>query len=122
MTHISVSLLSKPDPEKSRLIWTDLGGHRPETLRNLISALLASILCFAILGWVMVAGWLSATVCAVLGASWTLAMFLGAIALTFQKRREEADDASALGLLLRDDRLWAGILCSFAVFFLYHYY
>ena len=83
LTHISVSLLSKPDPEKSRLIWTDLGGHRPETLRNLISALLASILCFAILGWVMVAEWLSPAVCAVLGASWTLAMFLGVIVMTF---------------------------------------
>ena len=122
LTHIFVSLLSKPDAEKSRLVWTDLGGHRPETLRNLISALLASILFFAILGWVMVAEWLSPAVCAVLGAIWTLAMFLGAIAMTFQKRREEADDASALGVVLRDDRLWAGILCSLAVFLMYHYY
>ncbi len=123
LTHISVSLLSEPDPEKSRLTWTDLGGHRPETLRNLIGALVASILFFAILAWIMVAGWLSPTVCAALGALWTLAMFLGVVALKFQKRREEAgEEMSALRVVLRDDRLWAGILCSFAVFFLYHYY
>ena len=123
LTHIFVGLRSEPDPEKSRLTWTDLGGHRPETLRNLISALLASLLFFAILAWVMVAGWLGATACGALGAIWTLAMFLGVVALKFQQRREEAGaKMSAFGVVLRDDRLWAGILCSFAVFFLYHYY
>ena len=123
LTHILVSLLSKPDAEKSRLVWTDLGGHRPETPRNLTAAILASILWLAILGWVMVAGWLSPVVCAGVGAIWTLAMFLGAIALTFQKRRAEAGAAaSAPGVFLRDDRLWAGILCSLAVFLMYFYY
>ncbi len=123
LTHIVVSLLSRPDAEKGKLVWTDLGGHRPTTLRNLAAAILASILFLLILGRVMVAGWLSPTLCGALGGVWTLAMFLGAIMLGFQKRREEAaKEVSALGFLISDDRLWAGLLCSLAVFLLYHYY
>ncbi len=123
LTHILVSLLSRPDEQKSTLVWSHLGGHDPGTQRNVIVAILASLVWLAILARVMVAGWLSPVVCAGLGAIWTLSMFLGAIALTLRKRRRQsAQDLPALGFFLSDDRLWAGILCSLAVFFLYHYY
>ena len=111
LTHVVVSLLSKPDSKKGKLVWTDLGGHRPTSLRDLAIAVLASILLLVVLGRVMVAGWLTPTVCGVLGGIWVLAVFVGVILLGFQKRREEAArDASALGLFLSDDRLWAGLL------------
>jgi len=123
LTHILISLRSKPDEEKSKLIWTDLGGHRPEKLRNIVISILATILFLTILGWMMVTGWLTTTVSAALGGVWILAMFVGSILVELKKGRKEDDETVfSLAIFLGDDRLWAGILCSLAAFFLYQYY
>ncbi|MDA1054772.1 MAG: sodium/solute symporter [Planctomycetota bacterium] len=110
--HVVVSLLTAKDEVKSRLVWTELGGHKPGTLRNIFLALLGSICFFAILAGVMVAG-TNPAICAVVGVLWTLGMFAGAIKLYPRK------DASHW---LLDDRSWAGLLCSLAVFMMYYFY
>lgn len=123
LTHILISLRSKPDEEKSKLVWTDLGGHRPEKLRNIVISILATILFLTILGWMMVTGWLTTTVSAALGGVWILAMFVGSILVELKKGRKEDDETVfSLAIFLGDDRLWAGVLCSLAAFFLYQYY
>ena len=43
--HVVVSLLTTKDEEKSRLVWTDLGGHEPGTLKKLFLAIFGSV-CF----------------------------------------------------------------------------
>jgi SSS family solute:Na+ symporter len=110
--YVVTSLLTKADEEKGRLGWTDLGGHEPGTLTNLFLALLGSVGVFAVLAYFLVAG-TNPTICAMGGALWTLAMFAGAI--KFYPRVEKSR-------WLFDDRLWAGTLCSLAVFMLYYFY
>ena len=112
VVHVIVSLLTTKDEQKSRLVWTELGGHAPGTLRNLFLTLLGSVCFFAVLACVMVAG-TSPGICATIGSLWTFAMFAGAIRLY---PREETSR------WFFDDRTWAGLLCSMAVFMLYYFY
>ena len=114
-------MFTKRDAKKERLTWTDLGGHAPRDLRNLMSAILASIGIFAVLGLLMYQEWLSPSVCAVLGAAWTLAAFSGAV-LRRMTRGDTASESNRLAAVLRDDHTWAGILCSLAVFMMYYFY
>jgi SSS family solute:Na+ symporter len=110
--YVVTSLLTKQDEEKSRLTWTDLGGHEPNTLRRLFLALLASIGFFALFGYIMYLGVLSPGLCALVGALWTLALFVGAVKLY---PRES-------GSFVTDDRAWSGLLCALAVFMMYYFY
>ncbi len=117
--HIVVSLLTRPDAEKGRLVWTDLGGHAPGTLARSFAMILGSIGVFALLGWVMVSETLSPTVCGVLGMIWTWIAFSPTV--LHHKRQRQENGASPIAALLTEDRFWAAILCSLAVFMLYHY-
>ncbi len=110
--HVAVSLLTPHDEKKSRLVWTELGGHEPGTLKNLFLAVLGSVFFFAVLAFIMVAG-MNPTICAAVGSLWTLAMFAGAITLYPRK-----DKTKWFG----DDRAWAGLLCSLAVFMMFYFY
>lgn len=124
VVHVVVSLLEKPDPEKSRLVWTDLGGHAPNDMRNLFTALLVSVGLFALLGWLMVSEYLSPYYCAVLASGWTLLMFARAVSRSVAKRREQAEGPppSVAATLLSEDRLWAGILCALTVWMHFYFY
>ncbi len=130
-TFVVVSLMGQPDTEKGRLVWTDLGGHDPGVLRRLITAILVSILVFAILGWVMYSKWITPTTAALLGSGWTLAMFVGAMIVAPRKLPgsapgEPSDGSGGVGVLMRrilgDDRLPAGILSATAIFLTYYFY
>lgn len=113
LVYVGVSLATTPDPKKGRLVWTDLGGHRPGTLRRLGLAVLLAVAVFAALGFLMYAGWVSPTLCAWLGAGWTLATFLVAVA--------SGNDEGLRGFVL-DDRTWAGLLSAAAVFMMFYFY
>jgi Na+/proline symporter len=137
-TFVVVSLLGKPDVEKGRLVWTDLGGHDPGVLRQLVTAILVSILVFAILGWVMYSKWVTPTTAAFLGSGWTLAMFVGAMIVAPRRIAQSASggasaksggasaESGGAGFLMRrmlgDDRLPAGILSATAIFLTYYFY
>lgn len=110
--YVVTSFLTQQDTKKSHLTWTDLGGHDPTTLKNLMLALVGSIVFFAVLGYLMYAKVLTPGVCAFTGAGWTMATFVGAINLY---PRES-------GSFLTDDRSWAGLLCALAVFMMYAFY
>jgi SSS family solute:Na+ symporter len=110
--HVVVSLRTAKDEAKSKLVWTDLGGHEPGTLKKLFLAIFGSVCFFAVIACLMVFAEISPTLCALIGAVWTLAMFAGAI------RLYPREDASWLS----DDRAWAGLLCALAVFMMYCFY
>jgi SSS family solute:Na+ symporter len=125
LVHVVVSLKGQPDAEKSRLVWTDLGGHSSGDVRNLLTAFLISLVFFAILGWSMYSEWLNPQTCAALGAIWTFLIFTGMILRALMKRqadRERGVDLNLLVAVLREDRFWAGILCALAVFMHYYFY
>ena len=117
LLYVVISLLQQPDAEKSRLTWTDLGGHAADDLKKLLTKLVVSIGVFAVLGGIMVAGWLSPTVCAWIAAAWTMGMFVLGM-----RRSSGKEDSTTLMGRLREDRLWAGILCSLAVFMHFYFY
>jgi len=122
---VAISLRGRPDAEKGRLTWTDLGGHDAGDLKNLLTAFVISLAVFALLGGMMVAGWLSPTVCAWLAAIWTMSMFLRAIrrsSAASRATRHSDHPPSVLVSWLCEDRFWAGILCAIAVFMHYYFY
>jgi len=124
--YVIVSLCTPYDAEKGRLIWTDLGGHRPETIGVLAIALVASIGVYALLAFFMVTSGLPPSIAAVCGSLWTFAMFVGSI---FWSKRKVSDDKAKPSKstdaplpFFADDRLWAGILCGLAVFMMFYFY
>ena len=118
---ILVSQLHPPDPEKSRITWTDLGGHAPDYLRFLGLTILVSILVYASLGWFMYQGQLDQTIAALLAAAWTFSAYLREILL--RKGSEERDPHQGIGRrLLRDERTLAGLLAATAMFMMYYFY
>jgi SSS family solute:Na+ symporter len=121
LLHIIVSLMTRPDEEKSRLNWTDVGGHRPSDLKNLVIRILGTIAIFAILAVLMVYETITPAVASCLASVVTFASFQHHIALN---RRTTVDDTDAEFIvpLPRDDRFWASLLCSAAVFLHYFYY
>ena len=119
LLYIAISLVTPGDPEKGRLVWTDLGGHQPSVLRNLVLAISISIAIYMILGTLMYLNYVSPTVAAFTGALWTLAMFAASILVS---RKTASKNGEEITTLFADDRVWSGLLCSLAVFMLYFFY
>lgn len=128
LVYFVVSLFTRHDPEKSKLNWTDLGGHSRGDLKALVTLMLLSVLAFALIGVAMVNELMVPGVAATVAAAWTFAVF------QFHIRRHRRatttgseDNASGPGgqmivPLFGDDRFWASLLCSAAVFMHYYYY
>ncbi|MCH2124751.1 MAG: sodium/solute symporter [Pirellulaceae bacterium] len=117
--YIGISYLQQPDPEKSRITWTDLGGHAPDHLRSLSCILLISVAVYALLGWLMVQGTLNQVVAALLASGWTLAAYAR------QVLRSDPTATAAqhpLQRLLQDERSLAGVLAAIAMFMMYYFY
>jgi len=121
LLHIIVSMMTRPDEEKSRLNWTDVGGHRPSDLRNLVVQILGTIAIFAVLAVLMVYETITPGAASCLAGIVTFASFQRHISLN---RRTTVDDSGAESVvpLPSDDRFWASLLCSAAVFLHYFYY
>ena len=122
-TYVAISLRGTVDPERCRLTWTRLGGHSANALRKLCARIGASLALFGLLAVAMYSGWLSPVPCAIAGSLWTLAMFLQAIVRSPHRARDNGSKRiGPLRLFAADDRLWAGLLCSVAVWMMYYYY
>ncbi|MEM7230823.1 MAG: sodium/solute symporter [Planctomycetota bacterium] len=115
-THVIVSKLTTKDPEKSKLTWTDLGGHEPNALRNVFLGLAVSIALFAVLGALMVYEVFAPGLCASVACIWTLSLFVRMISKSGPR------SGTGLGAWIGDDRLWAGILSGLAMFCMYWFY
>ena len=125
LIHVIVSTFTKSDSEKSRLVWTDLGGHAPGSLRNLILTVLLSIVVFAILGYWMYAERLSPSTAAIFACVWTLGVYARQILLKRVNRGWDAGSRNQTGIvasIVSDDLFWAGILCAIAVFMHFYFF
>lgn len=125
LIHVTVSLMSQGDDQKSKLVWAELGGHRPVDVRRLLGVFAGSFILLAALAVAMVSGWLTPTVCAAIGGAWTFAMFCLAGVKTLHRNIAEdpalAQEPFAMALL-KQDRFYAGILCGLTIFMLLYYY
>ena len=117
--YVIISYFEQPDPEKSRITWTDLGGHDPAQVKALGYTILLSVAIYAALGWLMASGSLSQVLAGVLAAGWTMAAYL------LQVLRSASSDLkirSPLQRILHDERTLAGILAATAMFMMYYFY
>lgn len=116
LVHVAVSLMTTADEKKQQYTWTGLGGHNPDAVRALVAKFIASVAFYLLLAALWhYSSWFKATwQPALIGACWTMGMFVrGAV-----KARQRETATSRLGA---DDRIWAGVLCSAAIFFLLYY-
>ena len=119
LVQVIVSLLTRPDEEKSKLTWAGLGIVEASTLRTISLLCGASLVLYAILALAMGNQWLSPSLAAWLAAAWTWAVF----ALPAVKgARAEGKPVLSIPSLLRQDSFWAGLLAAAAVFMMYYFY
>ena len=108
-----VSKLTQPDSEKSKLTFIGLGIFTESSMRSLFLKAGLSLVVYAVLGLTMWKEILSPVVAAVIGSIWTWGMFASAAI--------KANGQGEGGNLLKDDRVWGGLLAACAVFMLFYF-
>ena len=113
VANVVVSKLTQVDSEKSKLTFVGLNIFTESSLRSLVLKILISLVIYAILGFTMWKEILSPTVAAILGSLWTWSMFIS----TSLKDNSQLEGSS----LIKDDRIWGGLLAACAVFMLFYF-
>jgi len=106
------------DEEKSRMTWIGLGITRPADLQHFGMKLLGSLLVYAFLATMMTGNLISPMAAAIVASVWTFMMFLDSM---FKVVLAAAVKGRAYSLL-REDRFWAGLLASCAIFMMFYFY
>ena len=109
LANVIVSKITQADEQKSNLTFVGLGVFTKASLRALITKVVLSLLAYALLGFFMWREIASPLVAALIGAAWTWAMFISAAL------------KNPTGSLLKDDKLWGGLLAACAVFMLFYF-
>ena len=109
LANVIVSKMTQADEQKSSLTFVGLGVFTKASLRALITKVTLSLLVYALLGFFMWREIASPLVAALIGSAWTWSMFI-----------DTAIKGKA-GNLLKDDRLWGGLLAACAVFMLFYF-
>ncbi len=121
--HVAVSLATQPDPEKSKLTWTELGGHDPAKVRRAGRLILVALAALAILGTAMATNLLAPALAGSIAAVLLFAGFF-APALDAARQRQAGvlgQDSDAPSALWKDDRVWAGLLSACTIFMLFYF-
>ena len=113
IANVVVSKLTQADSEKSKLTFVGLNIFTESSLRSLIVKILVSLVVFSILGLTMWKEILSPAIAAIIGSLWTWSMFVSASL----KDNRQGEGSS----LIKDDRIWGGLLAACAVFMLFYF-
>ena len=111
------SKLSQHDEDKSKFTFTGLNIIKPADLQHFGMKLIGSLLVFTMLAVLMTANILAPASAGILAAVWTFMMFLDSL---FKVVLAAAAKGRAYSLL-REDRFWAGLLASCAMFMMYYF-
>ena len=117
LANVIASKLSQPNEDKSKFTWIGLKIIRPADLQHFGMKLIGSLLIFAMLGALMSSNIIAPITAGILAAIWTFMMFLDSL---FKVVLIAAAKGRAYSLL-REDRFWAGLLASSAVFMMYYF-
>ena len=109
LANVIVSKMTQADEQKSSLTFVGLGIFTKASLRALITKVTLSLLVYALLGFLMWREIASPLVAALVASAWTWSMFID----TALKGRA--------GNILKDDKLWGGLLAACAVFMLFYF-
>ena len=110
---VVVSLMTRHDAEKAKLTWAGLEVFDAATQKKFFQVAGISIAVFALLAVLMVKTVLPPTLCGLAAAAWIFAVFFN-MASKVAKRNGTS--------LVREDRLWAGLLAGCATFMMYFFY
>ena len=113
IANVVVSKMTQVDSEKSKLTFVGLNIFTESSLRSLIVKILLSLVVYAILGLTMWKEILSPAIAAIIGSLWTWSMFVSASL----KDNRQGEGSS----LIKDDRIWGGLLAACAVFMLFYF-
>jgi solute:Na+ symporter, SSS family len=126
--YIVISLNETPDQEKSKFTWMELGGHSSKAVRSTVTGFILSLVIYTVLAVLMVKTIVTPKQAAAVGSSWTFLCFV-ILALKSAKRPKVVEDgntesqqSNTTRSLFSEDRFWAGILCSLAVYVMYAFY
>ncbi|MEO1998711.1 MAG: hypothetical protein ABGZ17_25990, partial [Planctomycetaceae bacterium] len=108
-------LCGRRDEERSRLTWTDLGGHEPGALQQLLLKISGAVALFSILGFAVYRGLMVPGLAGTVAAGVTLVLCLTGI-------RSHRADGLAIAHWWSNDRIWASVLCALAVFMHFYFY
>ena len=113
IANVVVSKMTQVDSEKSKLTFVGLNIFTESSLRSLIVKILVSLVVYAILGLTMWKEILSPAIAAIIGSLWTWSMFVSASL----KDNRQGEGSS----LIKDDRIWGGLLAACAAFMLFYF-
>ncbi len=121
--HVTVSLMTQPDAEKSKMTWTELGGHDPSKVKRAGKLILIGLGVLAVLAILMAKAGLSPAVAGGVGGFLVFGAFLtSALDAVRRAKAGEASLEECQPVLWKEDRFWAGLLCGTAVFLMYYFY
>ena len=109
LANVIVSKMTQSDEQKSSLTFVGLGVFTKASLRALTAKLTLSLLVYALLGFLMWRETAVPLVAALIASAWTWLMFL------------DAALKGRAGSLLKDDKVWGGLLAACAVFMLFYF-
>ncbi|MEE2737441.1 MAG: sodium/solute symporter [Planctomycetota bacterium] len=116
---VGVSLNGKQDMKKSVNTWMELSDSEPGRFVYIGRLFLLSIMVYAVIGILMVQEVVSPQMAGGWAASYTMVIFVIDIIRT---QRKGKITSIGLGVLLRDDRIYAGLLSSCTIFVMYLFY
>ena len=114
MTH-----LEAPDPEKSQLTWTALGGHDPARLKHLGILFTGCVAAFAILAYLTHLEAITPLLAASLSFLITVFVYLNEAK---KKYHLEQTSLTKVQYFLRSDLVYAGFLAGLAMFMMFYFF
>ncbi len=110
---VVVSLMTRHDAEKAKLTWAGLEVFDAATQKKFFQVTGISIAVFATLAVLMVKAVLLPRLCGLVAAAWIFIVFFNMASKAAKKNGTS---------LVREDRLWAGLLAGCATFMMYFFY
>jgi len=111
-------MIEQPTAEQKAMTWTELGVFTPEGINAGIAAAIITLGVYATLASGMVLASWPQQICGFIAAGWTWALFIIAAIRSQQKGKDPVTFLS----IVKDDRLWGGLLGACAIFMMYYFY
>ncbi len=114
--YVIVSLLTMRENETVKnqsFTWIGLGVFTPEGLKMFSTKLALTLVLFAVLGFCLWQNIAAPIILAIIGGLWTWSMFISSAL--------KPTDGGNTSSLIKDDRLWGGLLAACAVFMLFYF-
>ncbi|MBA63747.1 MAG: hypothetical protein CMJ76_15440 [Planctomycetaceae bacterium] len=119
LIYVVVSLMGQPNPEKSQLTWTALGGHDPARLKYLGILFTGCVAAFAILAYLTHLEVLTPLLAASLSFLITLLAYLRE---ANKKYDPEESSLTKVQFFFGSDLVYAGVLAGLAMFMMFYFF